>query len=103
MKPRRRSILAMLDDTVRWTGMPAGSPLRCPMIPIASIGHYAGPDRADRFLVRLLMISLAWPPALDGFSLGGVIGVMRGILGRHLGNDAGHPHERAVRKTFVGR
>jgi len=82
MKPRRRSILSMLDDTVRWTGMPARvaaqmsndpdhkhRPLRwIPIWPIA-------------FSCALLMTSLAWPPALAGFSLAGVIGVMGAFWG----------------------
>jgi len=77
MKPPRRSILSMLDDTVRWTGMPArvaahisGEPflkhrlLRwSPIWPIA-------------FSCALLMISLAWPPALEGVSEGMIISVL---------------------------
>lgn len=82
MKSRRRSILSMLDDSVRWTGMPARvaaqmiddpdrkhRPLRwSPIVPIA-------------FSAGLLTISLAWPPAFDGFPLGGVIGVMTAFWG----------------------
>jgi hypothetical protein len=82
MKPRRRSILAMLDDSVRWTGMPAriadqisGDPDRkhrpmrwLPIWPIA-------------FSCALLMTSLAWPAALEGVSLAVVISVMVGFWG----------------------
>jgi|SRR5687767_1808885 len=82
MKSRRKSILSMLDDTVRWTGMPAriateisGDPDRkhrslrwTPIGPIA-------------FSSALFIISLAWPPVLDGFELGGVIGVMAAFWG----------------------
>jgi hypothetical protein len=82
MKSRRRSILAMLDDTVRWTGMPARvaaqmsndpdhkhRPLRwTPIWPIA-------------FSCALLTISLAWPPALHGASLGLIIGVLMAFWG----------------------
>jgi hypothetical protein len=74
MKLRRKSVLSMLDDSVRWTGMPARvaaqmsddpdrqhRPLRwSPIWPIA-------------FSCALLVISLAWPRALDGVSLGLII------------------------------
>jgi hypothetical protein len=74
MKPRRRSILSMLDDSVRWTGMPdrvanqmAGGafhePQRLRWTPIWPIA----------FSLALLMTSLAWPPALDGIDLGFII------------------------------
>src|SRR4051794_3283393 len=76
MKPPRRGFLSMLDDTVRWTGMPARvakqmsdepggkhRPLRwIPIWPIA-------------FSCVLLMISLAWPSVLHGFDLGFTISI----------------------------
>jgi len=76
MKPRRRSILSMLDDSVRWTGMPARvaeqmtddpdrkrRPLRwTPILPIA-------------FSCALLIVSLAWPPMVDGMGMGVITGV----------------------------
>lgn len=82
MKPGRKSILSILDDTVRWTGMPdrvarqmsddpdrKHGPLRwMPIWPIA-------------FSCAVLVISLAWPPALDGVSLGGIIGVLVAFWG----------------------
>jgi hypothetical protein len=82
MKPRRRSILSMLDDTVRWTGMPARvaaqmsddpdrkhRPLRwIPIWPIA-------------FACALLVISLVWPPLLDGMHPGVLIGVIVAFWG----------------------
>lgn len=78
----RRSILSVLDDTVRWTGMPAriasqmaGDPDRkhrplrwMPMWPIAFSGG-------------LLVLSLAWPPVLNFISLGALISVMAGFWG----------------------
>jgi hypothetical protein len=77
MKPRRRSILSMLDDTVRWTGLPARvanqmsddpdrkhGPLR--WIPIGPIV----------FSCALLVISLAWPPVLNGISPGVIISLI---------------------------
>jgi hypothetical protein len=82
MKPRRRGILSMLDDTVRWTGMPARvaaqlsddpdrkhRPLRwSPIWPIA-------------FSCALLVISLVWPPLLDGMDPGALIGVIVAFWG----------------------
>ena len=78
----RKSILEMLDDSVRWTGMPArvadqisGDPERrhrllrwTPIWPIA-------------FSCALLVTSLAWPPALDAVPLVTIIGVMAGFWG----------------------
>jgi hypothetical protein len=82
MKPHRRSILSMLDDTVRWTGMPARvaaqmsddpdrkhRPLRwIPIWPIA-------------FSCALFMISMVWPPVLDGMHPGALIGVIVAFWG----------------------
>lgn len=82
MKPRRPSFLSMLDDTVRWTGMPARvasqmsddpdrkyRPLRwMPIWPIA-------------YSCALLVVSLAWPPLLAGFSPVVTIGVMVSFWG----------------------
>lgn len=82
MKTGRRSILSMLDDSVRWTGMHArvaaqmsGDPDRkhrplrwIPMGPIA-------------FSCALLVISLAWPPLLDGMHPGSLIGVIVAFWG----------------------
>lgn len=74
MKPRRRSILAMLDDTVRWTGMPAR----------VADQMSNDPDRKHRLLrwspiwpiafsFALLVISLAWPPVLERVSPGDIV------------------------------
>jgi len=82
MKSGRKSILSMLDDSVRWTGMPAriadqisGDPDRkhrplrwLPIWPIA-------------FSCALLVTSLAWPAVLDGVPLGAIIGVMVSFWG----------------------
>lgn len=86
MKSPRRSILSMLDDSVRWTGMPARvanqmsndpdrkhGPLRwTPIWPIA-------------FAFALLVISLAWPPILDGVSPGALIGIIVAFWGAIAG------------------
>jgi hypothetical protein len=82
MKSPRRSFLSMLDDTVRWTGMPSRvaaqmsddpdlkhRPLRwSPIFPIA-------------FSCALLVISLAWPPVLNGMHPGALIGVIVSFWG----------------------
>ena len=69
MKPRRRSILAMLDDTVRWTGMPARVAAQMSDDPDREASANAlDPDLADRFLVRPahdlpgLAASAGWSP-----------------------------------------
>ena len=82
MKPGRRSILSMLDDTVRWTGMPARI--------AAQISD--DPDRNHRpirwipigpiaFSCALLVISLVWPPVLDGMHPGALIGIIVAFWG----------------------
>lgn len=82
MKASRRSILSMLDDSVRWTGMSARvaaqmadepdrkhRPLRwSPILPIA-------------FSCAVLTIALVWPSPLERISLGGIIGVLVGFWG----------------------
>jgi hypothetical protein len=81
MKPRK-SILELLDDSIRWTGMPArvadhasGDPERrlrplrwTPIWPIA-------------LSCALLVTSLAWPPVLEATPLGMIIGVLAGFWG----------------------
>ena len=105
MKPRRRSILSMLDDTVRWTGMPArvaaqmSDAIRRPQASAITLD----PDLADRFLVRAAHDFPGLAASAGSESRWPASSRHGGILGRHLCNDAGHPHERAVRKTFVGR
>src|SRR3954469_25126582 len=82
MKPSRRSFLSMLDDTVRWTGMPAR---------VADVMS-DDPDRKHRplrwipiwpiaFSCALLVISLVWPPLLDGMHPGALIGVIVAFWG----------------------
>jgi hypothetical protein len=106
----------MLDDTVRWTGMPARV--------AAQISN--DPDRNHRplrwlpiwpiaFSCALLVISLAWPPLLDGMHPGSLIGVtvafwgaafamipgiqMNGPLGKSALED--DEREAALRKDSV--
>jgi len=82
MKARPRSLLSRLDDTVRWTGLPAriadqmsGDPDRkhrplrwSPIWPIA-------------FSCSLLVISLVWPSLLDVMHPGALIGVITAFWG----------------------
>jgi len=79
MKPRSRSILSMLDDTVRWTGMPAR--VAAQMSDDPSVARKLRPLRWSpiwpiAFSCVLLMISLAWPPALDGVAEGVILSVL---------------------------
>jgi hypothetical protein len=82
MKPGRRSILSMLDDTVRWTGMPAR----------VANQMSDDPDRKHRplrwspigpifFSCALFVIALVWPPVLDGMAPGAIIGVIVALGG----------------------
>lgn len=82
MKSRPKSFLSRLDDSVRWTGMPARvasqmsddpdrkyRPLRwSPIGPIA-------------FACSLLVISLVWPPLLEVMHPGALIGVIVAFWG----------------------
>jgi hypothetical protein len=87
MKPPRRSILSMLDDTVRWTGMPARVAAQM------SNGRFFNPEHRPlrwspiwpiAFSSALLAVSLAWPPVLDDIPLGGMIGITTGFWGAIL-------------------
>jgi len=104
MSPRRRNILTMLDNAVRWTGIPArvthgpfdaraihrkNQPLRwSPLWPIA-------------FSAALLVLSFMWPSAL-WTSLGAVVAAMAPYL--HAIGPLGKPsleddeREAALRK-----
>ena len=81
MTPPRKSILSMLDDSVRWTGMPArvaqqmsGDPDRRRLLRWSPIWSIA-------FSCALLVLSLVWPPALDGVWEGFIFGFMTSIWG----------------------
>ncbi len=79
MKPRRRSILSMLDDTVRWTGMPARVAAQMSNDPSVDAHHRPLrwiPIWPIAFSCVLLVISLVWPSALDEVPLGAIIGVV---------------------------
>jgi hypothetical protein len=82
MKPGRRSFLSILDDSVRWTGLPAR---------VADVMS-DDPDRKHRpqrwtpiwpiaFTCALLVTSLVWPPLLDRMQPGALIGVIVAFWG----------------------
>jgi hypothetical protein len=83
MKPRR-SVMSMLDASVRWTGMPER--VAAQMSNDSSVDRHQRPLRwvpvwPIAFSCALLMISLAWPPALDGVPPGGIIAVIVAFWG----------------------
>jgi len=116
MKPRRRSILSMLDDTVRWTGMPAR--VADQMSDDPSVDRKHRPMRwipiwPIAFSCALFILSVTWPPALHGVSPGAVIGVFVALMGSvggmvpgiHMSGPLGKPsleddeREAALRKN----
>jgi hypothetical protein len=79
MKPSRQSILSMLDNSVRWTGMPAR--LADEMSDTPSVDPKHRPLRwipiwPIAFSCALFILSLIWPPALDRVSPGATISIM---------------------------
>jgi hypothetical protein len=112
MKPSRRSILSRLDDTVRWTGIPAR--VADEMSDAPSVDRKHRPLRwipiwPIAFSCALFILSLTWPSALDLVWLGGVIvGVQVSqlalVLGFHMNGPLGKPsreddeREAALRK-----
>src|SRR5271170_3520093 len=115
MKPGRRSILSRLDDTVRWSGIPAR--VADEMSDAPSVDRKHRPLRwipiwPIAFSCALFILSLTWPPALDLVSPGAVIavivGLMAGIMGMvpsiHMNGPLGKPsleddeREAALRK-----
>jgi hypothetical protein len=76
MKPSRRSILSRLDNTLRWTGIPAR--VADEMSDTPSVDRKHRPLRwipiwPIAFSCALFILSLTWPPALHLVRLGGVI------------------------------
>jgi len=88
MKPSRRSILSRLDDTVRWTGIPAR--VADEMSDAPSVDRKHRPLRwipiwPIAFSCALFILSLTWPPALDLVSPGTVIAVVSGLMAGIMG------------------
>lgn len=95
MKTIRETFVSRLDNTLRWTGIPARvademsdapsvdykhRPLRwIPILPIA-------------FSCALFILSLTWPPAADLLSPGAVISIFGGLMASIVGAVLGiHP------------
>lgn len=68
MKPSHRSILSRLDDTVRWTGIPARVADEMSDAPLIDRKHRPLrwiPIWPIAFSCALFILSLTWPSALD--------------------------------------
>lgn len=82
MKPRR--ILSMLDNTVRWTGIPAR--LADEMSDAPSVDYKHRPLRwipiwYIAFSCALFILAVIWPSALDRVSPGAAISVIVSFMG----------------------
>ena len=88
MKPSRRSILSRLDDTVRWTGIPARVADQMSDDPSVDYKHPPlrwGPIWPIAFSCALFILSLTWPPALDRLSPGAGIALFGGLMASIVG------------------
>jgi len=88
MKSSHRSILSRLDDTVRWTGIPAR--VADDMSDAPSIDRKHRPLRwipiwPIAFSCALFILFLTWPSALDLVRPGGVIAVTGGLMASIMG------------------
>ena len=82
MKDGRKSLLAKLDDSVRWTGMPERLAAQISGDPDGKYGPLRWrPIGPITYALLLFGIALAWPWFLDGFDLGALIGVMGAFWG----------------------
>ena len=104
MKPRRRSILSMLDDSVRWTGMPARAADQMSDAPSSDRKHRPlrwSPICLIAFSCILFVLSFVWPGVLLT-SLGSFIAAMAPSI--HMNGPLGKPsleddeREAALRK-----
>jgi len=107
MKPRRKSILSMLDNAVRWTGMPAR--VADQMSDAPSVDRKNQPRRWSpiwpiAFACILFVLSFIWPSVLLT-SLGAVIAGMGASI--HVNGPLGKPsleddeREAALRKDSL--
>jgi hypothetical protein len=113
MKRGHTSILAMLDDTVRWTGIPARVADQMSDAPWLDRKHRPIrwiPIWLIAFSCALFILSLTWPSAPDLVWLGGlIVGVQVSLLavvpGIHVYGPLGKPsreddeREEALRKN----
>jgi hypothetical protein len=79
MKPGRRSILSRLDDTLRWTGIPARVADEMSNDPSVDRKHRPLrwiPIWAIAFSCALFILFLTWPSALDRVLLGVIVAVV---------------------------
>jgi hypothetical protein len=114
-RPVIETLLSRLDNTLRWTGIPAR--VADEMSDAPSVDRKRRPLRwiplwPIAFSCSLFILCLAWPPALDLVSPGAVIavimGLMAGIIGMvpgiHMNGPLGKPsleddeREAALRK-----
>jgi hypothetical protein len=103
MKPRRRSFLSMLDDSVRWTGMPARVADQLSDAPSVDRKHRPlrwSPIWLIAFSCILFVLSFIWPSVLLT-SLGSLVAAM--APGIHMIGPLGRPslddeREAALRK-----
>lgn len=104
MKPHRKSILSILDDTVRWTGMPARIADQMSDAPSKDRKHRPlrwTPIWPIAFSCTLFILSLIWPSALLTSLGAGIVAMVGGI---HTNGPLGKPwleddeREAALRK-----
>ena len=109
MKPHRKSILSMLDNTVRWTGMPARVADAMSDDPSVDPNHRPmrwSPLLPIVFSCALFVVCLIWPPVLDRISLAVVIAIAVSMMGMgpmiHNGGPLGKPsHEDDEREAAL--
>ena len=88
MKTARETFLSRLDNTLRWTGIPAR--VADEMSDAPSVDYKHRPLRWIPILpialsCALFILSLTWPPAADLLSPGAVIAVFAGLMASIVG------------------
>jgi hypothetical protein len=114
-RPVIETLLSRLDNTLRWTGIPAR--VADEMSDAPSVDRKHRPLRwipiwPIAFSCALFMLSLTWPSALDRMLLGGIVAVVTAlgsgiwvlVMGIHMNGPLGKPsleddeREAALRK-----
>src|SRR5688572_74494 len=88
MKSVRETFLSRLDNTVRWTGIPARVADAMSDAPSIDPKHRPlrwGPILPIAFSCALFILSLTWPPAADLLSPGAVISLFGGLMASNVG------------------